>query len=179
MNAFIVYSDYTNENEETKIRLFGRLDSGESFVSVFDFKPYFYIKEKDEKKVSKYLKKFKVEKTNLTNFSKEKILKITAKNQTELNKLYKVLHKTIDTYEADVKPHMRFLMDSNILSDINIEGDSQSSDKVDRIYINPHIKPLKEEHSPELKVLSFDIETDKTSDKLFCIGIYGKNLKKN
>src|SRR3989344_1494215 len=115
MKGFIIYLDYEIINDETIAFLYGRLENGQSFVTQNRIEPYFFIKESDESSVLKYLKKFKVEKTKFTNFSGEKVIKISAKTQTELNKLSKAIYKTAETYESDIKPHYRFIMDNNLL----------------------------------------------------------------
>lgn len=176
MKAFIVYPDYETSDEKTIIKLFGKLENSQSFVAVCHLEPYFYLREKDLPKVQPLLGKFKTQKTQLANFKGEPVVKISSKSQTELNKLIKFIHAKADTYEADIKPATRFLIDNNILGAIDIEGDYQSSDKIDRIYHNPIIKPA--EFKPNLKLLSLDIESDKNSDRLFCIGLYGKDYKK-
>ena len=182
MKAFIVYSDYDIIDEKTVVKLFGRLENGQSFVSVNKFEPYFYIKEADVKEVEKYLAKYKTEKTDLTNFKGEKVVKIVAKNHRELNKLFQALHHKVEKYEGDIKPAMRFMIDHNITGNINIEGDYETSDaqKVDRIYNNPKLTPIptEEGYKPKLKLISLDIESDKDTDKLYCIGMYAENYKK-
>jgi len=176
MKAFIVDTEYDTIDEQTKIMLFGKLENGESFVSVHDFEPYFFVKSSDLKKIEKYLKNFIVEKTNLKDFKGNEVIKIKGKNTAEINKLYHAMHKLdAATYEADVKPVQRFLIDNEILSTFSIEGDYTSSERVNRIYHNPEIKSAS--FSPELKIVSIDTESDK-SGKLFCIGIYSKNYKK-
>ena len=56
INGFIVYPTYRivdDESEEGKAKrrkkalvyLFGRLENGESFLTITQFKPYFYIKD--------------------------------------------------------------------------------------------------------------------------------------
>ncbi|MEK6850669.1 MAG: DNA polymerase II [Nanoarchaeota archaeon] len=178
MKAYIVDADYVNIEEKTQIQLFGRLENGQSFASLHPLTPYFFIRKEDEKKAKKLLKDFFIEDTDFTNFKFEKIIKISAKNQTELNKLPSQLHDLkIDTYEADIKPVQRFLMDNNILSCIEIEGEHESSELIDRVYKNPSIKPA--EFKPKLKTISIDIESDKSLNTLFCIGIYGENYQKN
>ncbi len=177
MKAYIIYPTYETINDETIIQLYGRLENGQSFVTLNKLKPYFYIKEKDIKKIEKLLSKYETEKTNFTNFKEEKVIKISAKNQSELNKLYQALHKKADTYEADIKPHTRFLIDNNIMQTIKIEGDYQSSEKIDRIYNNPIISPI-EPFKPKLKVASIDTESSKKTGQLYCIGLYTENEKK-
>lgn len=177
MKAYIVYPTYETINDETIIQLYGRLENGQSFVTLNKLKPYFYIKEKDLKKIEKLLEKYEIEKTALTNFKEEKVIKILAKNQSELNKLYQALHKKIDSYEADIKPHTRFLIDNNIMQTIKIEGDYSSSEKIDRIYNNPVISPI-EPFKPKLKVASIDTESSKKTGQLYCIGLYTEKEKK-
>jgi DNA polymerase-2 len=177
MKGFIVYADYSLEENENKVLLYGRLENGQSFVSVHDFIPYFYIKESDESKCKLLLKNYNIEQTKLANFKGESVIKISAQNSTELNKLHKALHlKKIDTYEADIKPYTRFVIDNNILGSIDIEGDFSSAERIDRIYSNPKISPIN--FKPNLKVISIDTESD-SKGNLFCIGLYGENYKKN
>ncbi|MEK6892578.1 MAG: DNA polymerase II [Nanoarchaeota archaeon] len=177
MKGFIVYQDYITLEDQTSIRLFGRLENNQSFVALNKLNPYFFITEKDFEKISKMLKQCKTEKVPLTNFKGERVVKISLKNQQELNKLAKEIHNSgIHTYEADIKPHYRFIIDNNLLGSIEIEGDYESSERIDRVYNEAKISPA--ESKPKLKVISLDIESDK-KNKLFCIGLSGENYQKN
>jgi len=175
MNGFIIYSTHETRDNETTIYLYGKLENGQSFVTINKIEPYFFMKEKDQKKVEKYLSKYKVEKTLLENFNKEKVIKISAKTQPEITKLFQAVHKKGDTYEADIKPHYRFLIDNNLLGTIKIEGEYQSSERIDRIYNSPEISSAPE-FKPKLKLLSIDTESNKTG-QLYCIGLYSENKK--
>ena len=176
MKGFIVYPDYTIINDQTYVQLFGRLENGQSFVALNKLEPYFFVEESDLKKLSLLLKKYKVEKTNLTNFKGKKVAKIASHNHIELNKLSSAIHqKGINTYEADIKPNFRFLTDNDILGTVNIEGDYEMAEKVDRVYKEAEITPI--HFKPKLKIASIDIESDKNTGKLFCIGIYSENYK--
>jgi DNA polymerase II len=178
MKGFIIYPTYYNQEDKTIVQLFGKLENGESFVASINFEPYFFIKTSDKKKVSKYLNKFKLDKTILSNFQDSPVLKIMAKNQTDLNKLYEAIHKKVDTYEADIKPQFRFLMDQDLLGNINIEGDYESSERIDRVYTNPKISK-EDSHSPKLKIASIDIEASNNTNQLICIGIHSDNYQHN
>jgi DNA polymerase II len=178
MKAFIVHASNLTIDDQTQVQLFGRLENGQSFVSLNKFTPYFFIETSDLKSLSSLLKKFKISETNLSTFSNKRVTKIFSSSQTELNKLSSAIHKlSISTYEADIKPHMRFIIDNNLLGSINLEGDYESSEKLDRIYQNPEITPS--DYIPKLKIASIDIETDMNLNSLFCIGIYSENYKKN
>src|SRR3989344_4298269 len=179
MNGFIIYPTYENSSDSTQIHLFGKLENEESFVSIHDFTPYFYVKTSDIKKISKYLKKFKTEETKLKTFKDENVTKLSSQNQTELNNLYKAIHKIVYTYEADIKPHYRFLMDNKLLGNIDIDSSShyESSEKINRIYQNPEIKASKTEFKPNLVIASIDTEWDDLGN-LTCIGIHSEKLSK-
>ncbi len=176
MKGFVVYSDYFLEEENTIVRLFGKLENGQSFASMSRFESYFFVKENDLKKIEKCLSKYRTEKTRLTSFGGEKLVKISASNHRELNKLHHAIHHLADTFEADIKPNFRFFIDHNILGSINIEGDYETSERVERVYRAPEITPA--EAKPELKIISLDIETDTSATKLLCIGLSGHNYKK-
>ncbi len=175
MKGFIVHPTYENLDNKTIVYLYGRLENNQSFVAINEIEPYFFIKESDLKKVEKLLKKYKVEKTSLANFSGNKVAKISSNTQTELNKLFQALHKKIETYEADIKPHYRFMMNNNLLGSVEIEGDYELSERVERIYKEPKISSS--DFKPSLKIASIDTEWDKKGN-LYCIGIYGKNINK-
>ncbi len=175
MKGYIVDATY-DTTDKTCIYLFGRLENNQSFLAVFDFKPYFFVATKDMKKIEKYLGKHEVEPTMLSNFQGDKVTKISGSTPAELSKLYGAIHKHCDIYEGDIKPALRFIIDNNLLGSIEIKGDYEPGDRVDRVYRNPEISPSS--YTPKLKVISLDTESDE-SGNLFCIGLYGEKYKKN
>ncbi len=178
MKGHIVNISSSNDDEKTSINIFGRLENGKSFAAIVPFSPYFYIQEKDEKKAKILLEKTKVEKTSLVNKDKEKVIKIIHENQTELNKIVKAIHqKKIDTYEADLNPTIRYIIEKDLYGLIEILGESEPSERVDLVFKNPEIK--KAEANIPLKIISLDIESDKDNKEIFCIGLYSHNYEKN
>src|SRR3989344_5619621 len=228
MKGFIIYSDYITIESENHIRLFGRLENNQSFLTINRFSPYFYVKKIDIESLEKpqnslrnplktlfineklegyskssieipsnlvtlqsgisnrhsrtkddtikgnvYIKKLpencKTQTTNLKNFEGEEVIKVIFKNKTDLNNLYKEIHKEISIYEADIKPQNEFLIEKDILTNIEIEGEFESSERIDRIYKEPKIHSTT--LNPKLKIISIDTESDKKTGKLFCIGI--------
>ncbi len=177
MKGFIVYGDYDIIDGHLHIKLFGRLENGQSFVTLNRVPSYLFIREKDLKKANKILQKYKTEKTELKTFQEEEVIRVLSANNTELNKLTHALHSSeINTFEADIKPYYRFIIDNNILGSLDIEGDYIVAERVDRFYHEPRITPASTR--PELKVVSIDLESSEKGD-LFCIGIYSNNYKKN
>jgi DNA polymerase-2 len=175
MKGYILYATYDETPEKTLVQLFGRLETGKSFCSINTHTPYFFVEKESLSKIKQSLK-VNYEETNFKTFEGKPVTKITHPLQSELTKVASFFHqKKMNTYEADIKPQQRFLMDLDIKGSITIHGESQIGERVDAIYLEPQIKPS--DYTPELKVLSIDIESDKHSDKLFCIGLYTKNYK--
>ncbi len=178
MKSYIVNISSKIEEDKTEVHLFGRLENGKSFAAIISVKPYFFIREADEKKVKLLTEKAMIEKTSLVNKENEKVIKISHESQTELNKIAKAIHqKDINTYESDISPSIRFVIDNNIHSVIDISGDTETSERVDVVFQNPSIKPAIGEIP--LKVLSIDIESSKLNEDLFCVGLYSHNYEKN
>jgi len=174
MKGFIVYTSYKNIKGKAHVVLYGRLENGESFVALKEYSPYFFIKEKDAKK----LKDKEFNSTKLKNFEGKKVVKLEFSTPSELKEFRDSETEDIETYEADVRYPYRYLMDNNIKMSIGIEGEYDvSHENVDRVYINPEIKSI--EYVPKnLKVLSIDIETGSNGKDLYCIGLYSKDYEK-
>ncbi|MEK6925199.1 MAG: DNA polymerase II [Nanoarchaeota archaeon] len=178
MKGYIVNISSISQDEKTYIQIFGRLENEKSFAAVVLFTQYFYIRETDLQKAKNVLTNCKIEKTDLVNKNKEKVLKISHENKTDITKIVKAVHqKEINTYESDLSPTLRYLIDNDIYSVIEISGETETAEKVDVVYKNPIIKPSKSDI--QLKVLSLDIETDKKGGDLFCIGLYSHNYEKS
>jgi DNA polymerase-2 len=192
LNGYVVYPTYRIIDEEvdgkkTKkalVYLFGKLENGESFLAMKEFKPYFYISEDDYKKhkekVDKLLKSYNAypEESDFKDFDDEKVVKIVAELPADVPKLRKTLEEehSIDCYEADIRFYQRFLIDHDIKGSLEISGKHKKGKYVNRIYEDPHIK-----HSdwrPDLKILSIDIETDNKSKNILCISLYSEEYKK-
>lgn len=175
MNGYILYSTYSTIEGKTIVQLFGRLENGESFVTLNEVKPYFFIKKKDEKHATPLLKPYKTLNTKLKNFSEDPVLKVEFPTKADLNERFKSLYKEIEIYEADLRPHYRFIIDNDLLGTIKIDGDYQGSEKIDRVYTNPSISPSN--FKPDLKVVSIDTESG-PGGKLYNIGLYTKDYQK-
>jgi len=172
MKAYIVYASHEIIDNKSVIKLFGRLENNQSFISLNTVQPHFFIRKTDKKHLPKNTK---TQATDLKNFQEEPVIKILFQNQTDSNNLNKAIRKEIKTYEADLKPQYKFIIENKILGTINIEGPHAPTDKIDRVYQEPKITPA--EFKPKLKVISLDIESDRKGN-LYCIGLSSENYKK-
>lgn len=176
MKGFITYLTYRIINDGACVCLFGRLENGESFLTINKFRPYFYIKEKDLKKALK-IENFEFKKGNFKNFNEEKVVKVILDVPSEVPKLRKSFEEeNIDHYEADIKFPYRFLMDKGIKGSLDIDGHYEAGQNVDRVYKDPDLEPIN--FIPKLKVASVDIETNSENGDLYCISIYSDDFNK-
>ena len=143
MKGFIIYPTYRIIDDKAYIYLYGRLENNQSFLTINHFRPYFFIKVKDLKKAKK-LETFEFEKTKLTNSKKEQVTKIILNIPADVPKLRKTLEKEkIETYEADIRFVYRFMIDKKIQGSMDIEGEYELNQTVDRVYKEPDISPTK------------------------------------
>jgi DNA polymerase II len=175
MKAFIVNSSYEIQNDKCFIYLFGRLINNESFIAKINYKPYFYIKESDLEK-AKELLNIEYEKTNLKDFNENFVSKVYAKIPSDVNELRKLFEQnSIISYESDIKFIQRFLIDNDIKSVIELDGDFVKGEFVDRYYENAVIKTTSD-YDVKLKSIAIDIETDMHAKNIYCISIYSEDI---
>ncbi len=177
MKGFIVYPTYRTEENCTYIYLFGRLENGESFLTINKYRPYFYIREKDEKK-AKQLAQADFEATTYKTFSGEKVIRVLFNNTKELTETRRIFNDNdITCYEADIRLVYRFMIDMGIKGSMEISGEYQREKDIDRVYREPQLKPA--QFVPKLKIFSIDIETDCVKhEEIYAISLIGDGLKK-
>ena len=179
MKGFVIYQAYEVIEEKSYVFLYGRLENGENFATINKFQPYFYIKDSDLK-LAEEIAEFESEVTDFKNFKGEKVSKIILDIPYEVPKLRKNFeNNNIECYEADIRFPYRFMMDKAIQGSIEITGDYEHGDRIDRVYKEPEIKGA--DYKPNnLRVLSFDIESSQGTedDEIYCIGyVCGENRK--
>ncbi|MBN2368200.1 DNA polymerase II [Candidatus Woesearchaeota archaeon] len=179
MKAFIVYPTYRIIDNKAYVYLFGRLENGESFLSINQFRPYFFIRTKDKDKLGlvKTDLKYDLEDTKLKSFFGDKVTKLTLDVPSSVPEFRDALHKQdILTYEADIRFVYRFMIDNGIKGSMNLEGEFKKGNYVDRIYEQPEITPAY--FKPELRTLSIDIETSMDLKEVYSISLYSKDFEK-
>ena len=77
----------------------------------------------------------------------------------------------ITCYEADLRFAYTYLRDRDLRGAITIAGSSQSEGRIRRVYRNPDLAPT--DFTPNLRVLSLDIETDLRATEVYAIGLAG------
>jgi DNA polymerase II len=177
MHGFIVYPTYRIIDGKAYVYLFGRLENGESFLTISHARPYFYIRAKDREKLSKNNINFDVEETSLKNFHDEPVLKIILDVPSGVPELRDSFEKIdIPTYEADIRFVYRFIIDKGIKGAMSIEGKYKKGNYVSRIYEEPELTPA--DFKPQLKTIAIDVESSMDLKELYSVSLYSKDLSK-
>jgi DNA polymerase-2 len=80
----------------------------------------------------------------------------------------------IDTYEADVRFATRYLIERGIKGGCEIEGDAAAGAGVTWVFDNPALRPA--QVRADARILSFDIETHGTPERLLAISLYARGV---
>lgn len=176
MKGFIIDATYRIKEGRAYVCLFGRLENGESFLTINYYRPYFFVLKKDLERARK-IENFEFEESELKNFSNEEVVKIILNIPKDVGVLRKSLeNEEIKIFEGDIRFARRFLIDNDLQGYIEIEGDYTNDEGVDRFYMEPELKKAKAD--VKLKVMSFDIETDMKANRIYSISIVCGDFKK-
>jgi DNA polymerase-2 len=170
-NGLILQASYRIIDQHPVIRIYGRLENGESFL-IRDRRgvPSFYIADSDARRAQRL--GVKSLPTDLHTFAAAPVRKVEVSVPPEAPRVRDRLHGAgIATYEADVRYAVRYLLDRDVKGGVRIEGERMAGRGVSWIYDEPDLSPASVSLLP--RVLAFDIETDPAAERLLAISIYG------
>jgi len=179
INGFIVYPTYRIIDDKAYVYLFGRLENGESFLTINYTRPYFYVRNKDKKKLEKIKTsiKYETEESEMKNFYEEPVIKVILDVPRDVPHLRDMFEKDdIITYEADIRFVYRFMIDKGIKGSMEIKGEYKKGNFVNRIYEEPELFPS--EFKPELRVIAIDIESSMDLKELYSVSLYSRTFQK-
>ena len=112
---------------------------------------------------------------NLLGFDNQAIVACYFPSQRGLNLARAALRSEVTMFEADIRPTDRYLMERFITAAIEVEGESDTHNGY-REFVNPRIRAT--EYTPDLKIVSLDIETSYTENTLYSIAVHGPGIQK-
>ena len=169
MKGFVIYPTYKIIDSKAYVCLFGRLENGDSFLTINHFKPYFYIK-KEDLGLAEDIADFEYEESEFINFKGKNVIKVILDFPNDVPKIRgRFEENQIECYEADIRFAYRFMFDKGIQGSLDIDGDYIIGDRIDRIYKEPEIKSAPDYRPTNLRVLSFDIESAKEQKMIYYI----------
>ena len=157
------------------VHLYGVLQGGGTFL-VRDRRqrPHFFIRRRDLERTRR-LGAVNTRQSERRTFAGESVARVELSVPQDAPPLRERLHRAgIDTFEADVRFAVRYLIDRGIRGGCEIRGEWTPGVRISRIYEDPELRPA--DLAVEPSVLSFDIETDPEAKRLLAIALYGCGL---
>jgi DNA polymerase-2 len=157
------------------IHLYGRLDSGEPFLVRDDRRrPHFFIRARDAEQ-ARALGTPHPEVSGERTFDGAPVVRIEVDTPPDVPGVRDRLHAAnIETFEADVRFAAGYLIERGIKGGCEIEGEAAAGAGPMRIFDNPYVRPAEVKIEP--RVLSFDIETHGTPERLLAISVYAAGI---
>mgnify|MGYP001562406368 CR=1 FL=1 len=176
MKGCIVDVSYRIIHEKAYVSLFGRSLEGEAFLVFSYYRPYFFIKKSDLVQ-AQHLEDFDYEEVTLKDFHGQEVVKVLVDIPSDVSILRKMFEaESISCYEADIQFSRRFLIDKDIRTCVEIEGDYNYQGDM-KVYKDPELRPLDLFVAP-LKLLALDIETDPLAKQIYSISLVCGDFKK-
>jgi DNA polymerase-2 len=169
--GFVLQATYRIESGSPVVHLYGCLEDGKTFL-IRDSRqrPHFYIDAADAARAATL--GIEWHPTGKHTFTGDPVRRVNVALPSDAPRARERLHDAgIDTFEADVRFAVRFLIDRGIHGSLAIEGAAQRGDGVTWVFDNPSLAPADVNVTP--RVLSFDIETDPQAQRLLAISLYG------
>ncbi len=176
-HGFILQADYRIVSQSggrrvPVVHIHGRLQDGATFL-VRDFRqrPGFYVRATDAERARALDSPAPIA-TNKRTFDGALVCRIELDTPPEVPGVRDRLHAAgIDTFEADLRFAVRYLIERGIKGGCAIEGEAVAGSGVRWLFDNPQLRPADVQIAP--RVLSFDIETDARAERLLAIALYG------
>ncbi|MCB1055135.1 MAG: DNA polymerase II [Acidobacteria bacterium] len=175
--GFILHPTYRVEAGRPVVHLYGRLESGETFLIRDDrSRPHFYVRQRD-RELANDLGAAPLADTGLVTLrGAEPVLRVEVAIPGDTPALRDRLHRAgVVTYEADVRFAMRHLIDHGIRSAVAIEGSPRRKTSnhpgPELLFENPRLEPVRLGFEP--RVLSLDLETDLQGRQVLSAALYG------
>lgn len=157
------------------VHVYGRLEEGGTFLIRDDRqRPHFYIRAADAERAAALRTPAPMPVDKRT-FDGAPVCRLETETPSDVPGIRDRLHAAgIDTFEADVRFAIRYLIERGIKGGCEIEGDAVPGSGVTWVFDNPALRPADVKVDP--RVLSFDIETDGKSEKLLAISLFAPGL---
>jgi DNA polymerase-2 len=172
-SGFIVQPTYRVVRGRPVVLLYGRLQSGETFL-VRDNRmtPYFYVEAQDASRVEEL--GGRLQESDFETMQGQPVVRVDLAIPADAPALRDKLHEAgLPTFEADVRFVVKYLIERGVRGSVEIEGEAKVGKRVDWLFDNPTLRPAPERTEVPLEVLSIDIETDPRIMHVLSIALFG------
>ena len=176
--VFVLTDEWQDIKGKNVLLFTGRSEDYPIEIIIDNNKPVFFV-EKDVI-LTVLTVPYKRKHVNMKNFSGIPVDALYFNTQKDLKTAEEILSsRNITTYESDVDPARRFLMEKSINAQMSVTGSAIRKDKL-LSFTNPDIEPA--DLTPNFVVASLDIETGEKNDLLYSIAVTlrdnGDDIKK-
>jgi DNA polymerase-2 len=173
--GFVLTPTYRTIAGRPQVHLYAVLENGEPALIVDDrFRPYLFVHERQADRVDGAV----VRPTTLRDAAGEPVVRVEVALPSDVPPLRARLAAAgVRSFEADVRFAYRYLIDRGIRGAFAVDGAYDTRPRLGRVYRNPLLRPA--HWTPQLKILSIDIETSFTGRRLHsiaCVGTGGERV---
>jgi DNA polymerase-2 len=157
------------------VHLYGRLEAGGTFL-IRDNRqrPHFYIRTADAER-ARAVRAPQPQVTGKRSFDGAPVGALEVDVPSNVPPLRDRLQAAgIETFEADVRFPVRYLIERGVKGGCEIDGEAVSGSGITWVFDNPSLRPANVTIEPT--VLSFDIETHGKAERLLAISLYASGI---
>ncbi len=180
VRGFILQTNYRvvsgpNGARTPVVYLYGLLEDGGTFLVRDDRqRPHFYIRAAQAEH-ARALGAPLPKPIDRRTFDGVLVCRLDVETPVDVSALRDRLHEAeIETFEADVRFAVRYLIERGIKGGCEIEGPEVPGTGVTLVFDNPQLRPADVKVEP--RALSFDIETDAKAERVLAISMYAPGL---
>lgn len=167
-NVFILTGSWQDVKGKNILKFIGTSDKNEPVEIIISNNPIFFIKRNTV--ITNLQVPYRRKEVDLKNFEGESVDALYFNNQRDLKSADDTFERNgITTYEADLSPVRRFLMERFINAQVKVTGESIKKNGL-TVFNNPKLDPC--EAHPKFTVLSLDIETGANNNLLYSIAVH-------
>ncbi|MCW9064948.1 MAG: DNA polymerase II, partial [Ignavibacteriaceae bacterium] len=168
IQAFILTGEWQDDRNKNVLKFVGISDNLGIVELIFSNNPVFFIENKSI--ITSLSVPYNRKEVDLKNFEDEKVDALYFNSQRDLKTAEEELEgMAIRTFESDIDPSRRFLMERFINAQVQVEGTFTKKKNLTS-FLNPKIEPC--EFTPKLLIASIDIETGAHNGQLYSIAIH-------
>ena len=175
-NVFILTGEWHDFKGRNVLRLIGITEEyGAAEIIISNVKPVFFVEH--ESRLEGLNISCTRKESEMKTFAGKKVDVLYFNTQKEMRDAADILQsKGVHTYESDVDPVRRYLMERFINAQVNVTGDFVKKERLIS-FTNPKVKHC--EVSPKFVTASLDIETGFKNDALHSIALHITGMKIN
>ncbi len=166
--VFILTGEWMDVNGKNLLKFTGTSNEYGPVEINFTNNPVFFVKRSSDTSELKIQNKRK--EVKLKNFDEQDVDALYFNTETDLRSAMEELATMgIASYESDINPTRRFLMERFINAQVKVTGRTEKSGNI-LIFTNPQIEPT--EVTPQFTIASIDIETGNNNTILYSIAVH-------